>query len=208
MVRTPPSHLVVLGHPSAKSFNAALAAAYVEEARSLHHQAEFRDLYALGFDPLLKESERMADGASAATNDIETEVGLLRQCDVLTFVYPLWFGMPPAIIKGYIDRVLGAGFRIDDLAKSGQGLLRGKRLAVISTSGSRRTWLEEHGMWVSLRQSFDEYLKTVFGFVACDHYHADSIGDDLTSAEAKRVLFEVGEFARSVCACAALAESA
>lgn len=208
MVRTLPSHLVVLGHPSPDSFNAALANRYVEEARSLHHQAELRDLYALGFDPLLKESERMADGAASASNDIEVEVGLLKQCDVLTFVYPLWFGMPPAIIKGYIDRVLGTGFRVDDLTKSGERHLRGKRLAVISTSGSRRTWLEEHGMWVSLRQSFDEYLKTVFGFVACDHYHADSIGDDLTDAGANRVLFEIGEFARSVCACAALPETA
>jgi NAD(P)H dehydrogenase (quinone) len=208
MVRTLPSHLVVLGHPSPDSFNAALAARYVEEARSHHPKVELRDLYALGFDPLLKETERMADGAVSASSDVEVEVGLLKQCDVLTFVFPLWFGMPPAIIKGYIDRVLGTGFRVDDLTKSGERLLRGKRLAVISTSGSRRTWLEEHGMWVSLRQSFDEYLKTVFGFAHCDHYHADSIGDDLSEAEAKRVLFEVGEFARSVCACAALPETA
>lgn len=204
MVRTLPSHLVVLGHPSPGSFNAALAAAYVEKARSLHHSAELRDLYALSFDPLLKESERMADGAASASSDIEAEIRLLKQCDVLTFVYPLWFGMPPAIIKGYIDRVLGMGFRVDDLKKSGESVLRGKRLAVITTSGSKRTWLEEHGMWVSLRQSFDEYLKTVFGFTACDHYHAGSIGDDLSPTEAKQVLFEVGEFARSVCACAAL----
>jgi NAD(P)H dehydrogenase (quinone) len=208
MVRTLPSHLVVLGHPSPDSFNAALASAYIEQARSLHHQAELRDLYALGFDPLLKEAERMADGAAALSSDIEAEVRLLKQCDVLTFVYPLWFGMPPAIIKGYIDRVLGTGFRVDDLTQPGEKVLRGKRLAVISTSGSRRTWLEEHGMWVSLRQSFDEYLKTVFGFACCNHYHADSIGDDLTEAGAKRVLFEVGEFARSVCAGAALPETA
>jgi NAD(P)H dehydrogenase (quinone) len=208
MARTLPSHLVVLGHPSPESFNAALANAYIEKARNLHHQAELRDLYALGFDPLLKEAERTADGAAPGSSDIEVEVGLLKQCDVLTFVYPLWFGMPPAMIKGYIDRVLGAGFRVDDLRKSGQSVLRGKRLAVISTSGARRTWLEEHGMWVSLRQSFDEYLKTVFGFAACDHYHADSIGEDLTAAGAKRVLFEVDEFARSVCACAALPETA
>lgn len=208
MVRTLPSHLVVLGHPGAESFSAALAAAYVNEARSLHHQAELRDLYALGFDPLLKESERLADGADVASSDVAAEVDLLRNCDVLTFVYPLWFGMPPAIIKGYIDRVLGAGFRIDDLMKPAEGVLRGKRLAVITSSGSRIAWLEEHGMWVSLRQSFDEYLKTIFGFAACDHYHADSIGEGLTDAGAKRVLFEVGQFARSVCACAALPQSA
>ncbi len=204
MDRNPPFHLVVLGHPSPNSFSAALARRYVETAQSLHHEAVLRDLYAIGFDPLLKESERKANGATVASDDVQAEVELLRQCDMLAFVYPLWFGMPPAIIKGYIDRVLGAGFRVDDLKRSGDGVLRGKQLAVITSSGSRLTWLEEHGMWVSLRQSFDEYLKTVFGFARCDHYHADSISDKLTAADAERVLFEVREFARSVCASVAM----
>jgi len=203
MTRTPPSHLVVLGHPSPGSFNAAIAARYVETIRGIHQDAVLRDLYALEFDPLLKDAERTSNGTASESGDVQAELELLRQCDVLTFVYPLWFGMPPAIIKGYIDRVLGAGFRVDDLDQSASGVLRGKRLAVITTSGSRLTWLEEHGMWVSLRQSFDEYLKTVFGFSRCDHYHADSIVDDLGASDAERILFEVGEFARGVCASAA-----
>jgi NAD(P)H dehydrogenase (quinone) len=203
MTRTPPSHLVVLGHPSPDSFNAAIAARYVETVRGIHQDAALRNLYALGFDPLLKEVERTSNGTAGESGDIRAELELLRRCDVLTFVYPLWFGMPPAVIKGYIDRVLGAGFRVDDLDRSATGVLRGKRLAVITTSGSRLTWLEEHGMWISLRQSFDEYLKTVFGFSRCNHYHADSIVDDLGAADAERILFEVGEFARGVCASAA-----
>lgn len=203
MARKPPSHLVVLGHPSPDSFNSAIAAHYIETVASVYQDAMLRDLYATGFDPLLKEEERAADGVEGAAGDVRQELGFLERCDVLTFIYPLWFGMPPAIIKGYIDRVLGAGFRVDDLGQAPAGLLRGKKLAVITTSGSRQKWLEEHGMWVSLRQSFDEYLKTVFGFTRCDHYHADSIGDDLGPADARRILFEVGEFARGVCANAA-----
>jgi NAD(P)H dehydrogenase (quinone) len=203
MGRKVPSHLVVLGHPGSNSFNAAVAGRYVEAVRATHQDAVLRDLYAIEFDPLLKENERTSNGADGASSDVRTELNLLQQCDVLTFVYPLWFGMPPAIITGYIDRVLGAGFRVDDLNRSPEGMLRGKRLAVITTSGSKLTWLEEHGMWVSLRQSFDEYLKTVFGFARCDHYHADSIVDDLTSADAERILFEVEEFARKVSASAA-----
>lgn len=203
MVRKAPSHLVVLGHPSPASFNAAIANRYVETVQGVHQEAVLRDLYALGFDPLLKEAERASDGVDPAAADIQAELDLLQQCDTLAFVYPLWFGMPPAIIKGYVDRVLGAGFRVDDLKRSPQGLLRGKGLAVITTSGSRRTWMEEHGMWISLRQSFDEYLKTLFGFARCDHYHADSIGDDLGARDGEQILFEVGEFVRRVCAATA-----
>lgn len=203
MGRTMPLHLVVLGHPGSSSFNAAIAGRYVDAVRATHQDAVLRDLYALGFDPLLKETERTANGVAGASSDIQAELNVLEQCDILTFVYPLWFGMPPAIITGYIDRVLGAGFRVDDLNRSPEGMLRGKRLAVITTSGSKLTWLEEHGIWVSLRQSFDEYLKTVFGFARCDHYHADSVVNDLSSADAERILFEVGEFARRVSASAA-----
>jgi NAD(P)H dehydrogenase (quinone) len=195
--------LIVLGHPSGDSFNAAIAGRFADTVRESHHDAVVRDLYAIGFDPLLKESERLADGTGSASADVQAELDLLQQCDVLVFVYPLWFGMPPAMIKGYIDRVLGAGFRVDSLKQGSQGLLRGKRLAVLTTSGSKLTWLEEHGMWVSLRQSFDEYLRTVFGFARCDHYHADSIADHLGAADAERILFEVGEFARRVGAQAA-----
>jgi NAD(P)H dehydrogenase (quinone) len=208
MGRKLPSHLVVLGHPGPNSFNAAIADRYFDTVRTAHHDAVLRDLYAIGFDPLLKEAERAANGAEGASSEIKAELDMLRQCDILTFVYPLWFGMPPAIIKGYIDRVLGAGFRIDDLTRSEHGLLRGKRLAVITTSGSGLPWLEEHGMWVSLRQSFDEYLKTVFGFAHCDHYHADSIADNLSSGDAERILYEVGEFARKVCSSAAALQQA
>lgn len=203
MGRTMPLHLVVLGHPGSNSFNAAIAGRYVDAVRATHQDAVLRDLYALGFDPLLTETERTANGVAGASSDIQAELNVLEQCDILTFVYPLWFGMPPAIITGYIDRVLGAGFRVDDLNRSPEGMLRGKRLAVITTSGSKLTWLEEHGIWVSLRQSFDEYLKTVFGFARCDHYHADSVVNDLSSADAERILFEVGEFARRVSASAA-----
>ncbi|HXG82351.1 MAG TPA: NAD(P)H-dependent oxidoreductase, partial [Sphingomicrobium sp.] len=74
MTRKLPSHLVVLGHPSPHSFNAALAHCYVETAQSVHHTAVLRDLYALGFDPLLKESERMPDGTKGASSDIEAEI--------------------------------------------------------------------------------------------------------------------------------------
>ena len=78
--------------------------------------------------------------------------------------------------------------------------MRGKRLVVLTTSASTLPWLEERGMWIALRQSFDVYLKTIFGFSHSDHYHADSIVDDLTPNYAERILFEVGEFARKICA--------
>lgn len=197
------SHLVVLGHPSAESFNAALAHAYVETVRSKHQDAQLRDLYGLNFDPLLKESERTANDLAGVGEDARHELELAKQSDVIVFVYPLWFGAPPAIVKGYLDRVFGAASRQSEFYIPDKRPFTGKRLAVISTSGSSLPWLEGQGIWVSLRQSFDQYLKSVLGFSHCDHYHAEGIVDELGPAHADRIFFEVAEFATKICAAAA-----
>ncbi|MCY7279408.1 MAG: NAD(P)H-dependent oxidoreductase [Sphingomonas bacterium] len=194
------SHLIVLGHPGPKSFNAAIAHQYEETVQANYQNVILRDLYALGFDPLLKEPERTASTTDAVAADVRVELDLIDQCDVLTFVFPLWFGMPPAIIKGYVDRVLGAGFKAGNLGRAEDGVFQGKRLAVLTTSASTLPWLEAQGMWISLRQSFDHYMGTVFGFTASGHYHAGSIVDDLSPTSAKQILYEVNEFTRDICA--------
>lgn len=196
-------HLVILGHPSNKSFNAAIARRYIETVEANYHVAVLRDLYALRFDPCLKEEERLASGDRPLPADVSVELDLIERCDVITFVYPLWFGVPPAIIKGYLDRVFGAAFRVSDLKSDQRTLFAGKRLAVLSTSAATMPWLDSQGMWMSLRQSFETYLKTVFNFSECSHYHAASIVDDLSHAETDRILFEVTEFTRNLCANAA-----
>lgn len=194
------SHLIILGHPATESFNAAIAKRYAETVHSNHQDTVLRDLYALGFDPLLKESERFMREDQPFSPDVETELDLIRKCDIVTFIYPLWFGTPPAIIKGYVDRVFGAGFRLTDLATQKNDLFGGKQLAVVTTSASTLPWLESQGMWLLLRQSFELYLKAVFGFAKNYHFHADSIVDNLDQADADRILHEVDAFARTICA--------
>lgn len=198
------SHLIILGHPATESFTGAIAKRYVETVHTNHQKTVLRDLYALGFDPLLKESERFMVKDQPFSPDIEKELDLIRKCDVITFIYPLWFGTPPAIIKGYVDRVFGAAFRLTDLATQKNDLFIGKRLAVVTTSASTLPWLESQGMWISLKQSFEQYLKAIFGFVKHYHYHADSIVDDLDQADADRILYEIDAFARTICAEAAM----
>jgi NAD(P)H dehydrogenase (quinone) len=197
------SHLVILGHPSTESFNATLAEAYMATVRSKGQHAILRDLYAIDFDPLLKEAERTASGPTMVPDDARHELELATQSDVVVFVYPLWFGAPPAIIKGYLDRVFGAATRYVDFTNPKKSPFAGKRLAVISTSGSSLPWLEGQGIWISLRQSFDQYLKAVVGFSRCDHYHADGIVDGLGPSHAARVIYEVTDFANKICSTSA-----
>lgn len=197
----PIRHLVVLGHPAPASFNRAVAEAYCETVRACGQEAELRDLYALGFDPLLKDEERPGTGKFVPAADVQAELDCLTGCAIVTMVYPIWFGMPPAIIKGYVDRVLGAGFGARDI-KSGvpHSILHGMRLMLFSSSASTRPWLEEQGQWLGLRRTFETYLSAIFGMQAGEHVHNDAIVEGLNARFVEENLENVRQRTRAVCA--------
>lgn len=193
-------HLVVVGHPAADSFNHAVARAYADAVRACGQTAVVRDLYAMGFDPLLKADERPGTAGSRIAPDVEAELALVRPCSVVTLVYPIWFGMPPAIITGYVDRVLGAGLAAQSIRQGeDHDLLRGKQLVLLTTSGSTRPWLAERGQWHGLREAFDFYLESIFSFAGCEHEHFDSIVSPLLPRYAAECLGRAEERARSTC---------
>lgn len=175
-------HLVILGHPAARSFNRVVAETYCDTVRESGQEAELRDLYAIGFDPLLKDDERPGQPGFRLSPDVAAEIEPLRSADVVTLIYPIWFGMPPAIIKGYVDRVLGAGLAPQAMREGGPGsLLHGKHFRIITSSASSRAWLEEQGQWLSLRQAFDTYLSTIFSVRSHDHLHFDAIAEGMSA---------------------------
>jgi NAD(P)H dehydrogenase (quinone) len=198
---TQPTHLVVLGHPDPDSFCASVARAYCDEVVSCGHDAVLRDLYSIGFDPLLRADERPGEGPFSPAADVAAELDLLRQADMVTLVYPLWFGMPPAIIKGYIDRVLGAGFSAGAI-KTGapHPLLDGKQLMLFTSSASTRPWLEEKGQWTALRHAFETYLEAIFGLRDAGHTHFDTIVAGAGARFIEECLTVVRERARAVTA--------
>ena len=205
--RAPVRHLLILGHPDAVSFNHAIAARYAEVARSNYQEVELRDLYAIGFDPLLKDIERPHRRPGVSGPDVRREIDLIEQSTVISFVYPLWFGTPPAIIKGYIDRVFGAAFQLSDLGHQRDvGPFVGKTLSLFTSSAGTGPWLDEMGIMTSLQQSFVRYLESIFGFSNIHFFHAESVLDGMGTSLAEQHLFDAGEKARLICAEAAAAQ--
>ncbi|WP_242185950.1 NAD(P)H-dependent oxidoreductase [Sphingomonas sp. CARO-RG-8B-R24-01] len=199
-------HVVVLGHPAADSFNHAIADRYCSTVRACGQEADLRDLYALDFDPRLRADHRPGTLGNHLSNDVSRELGLLRQADVVVFVYPLWFGMPPAIIKGYVDRVLGAALTPEAIVKNiPDAVLEGRTFATFSTSATTRAWLEEQGQWMSLHQAFDRYLLSIFGMQDGGHTHFEAVVDDLNPQYAREMLQSVEETARRLCSTLAAA---
>jgi NAD(P)H dehydrogenase (quinone) len=193
----PQNFALIVAHPSEDSFTLAVARRFLEAVEG-HGQAGFiRDLYRTGFDPLLQESER--HGAVSA--DVEAELALLDEADVIVLVYPIWFGAPPAMLKGYVDRVFGAGRAVgqaQDGAASSR--LAGKQLVSLQLSGSMRAWLHEKGVMMSLRNLFERYLCEVFCLPESHSYHFDGITPDMDDKDAAFHFAKVDEAARAVLA--------
>jgi NAD(P)H dehydrogenase (quinone) len=188
-------HAVIACHPEEQSFTLSMARRYAEAVAAFGHETVPRDLYRMTFDPVLRATERT--GTPAA--DVEQEWAVLGKVDVYVLVYPIWFGTPPAMLKGYIDRVFGAGRdrgRDDD---GGVGeLLAGKRLVSLTSSGSPKAWLSEKGVLGSLRTVYDRYFADVFGFEETHRFHFDGVVEDLPEHEVSMHLRAVEQAAREV----------
>lgn len=195
----PIRHVVVLGHPDPGSFNHEVAERYCKAVRDIGHTAVVRDLYELDFDPRLRANRRPGH-ATGMSADVAHEIGLLRDADVLLFVYPIWFGMPPAIIKGYVDRVLGVALTPSDIRDhQPDSVLAGKWFGTFSSSATTRIWLDEHGQMESIRQAFDRYLMGIFGLRDAGHTHFGAVVEGMDARFVRESLYEVEEQARKIC---------
>lgn len=196
----PVKHAVILAHPDPDSFNASIAEAYCWAVRDHGHVPVLRDLYALHFDPILRQDERPNREPFQPATDVEAELTAIDGASVFTLVYPIWFGTPPAMLKGYVERVLGAGVTPHEVRdRHWHPLLSGKRLLSFSTSAMSTPWLAGQDQSLALRTVFDDYLAHAFSMARPDHFHFGSISANLPPADVDRHLAKVGEEARHVC---------
>lgn len=130
---------VILGHPYENSFNAAIAKAAAEALEEYGHTAIFHDLYQEGFIPVIPQDELVSDQTKDSLVTLHQQE--IRETDGIIIIHPNWWGQPPAILKGWVDRVLrenvaytfpegdhGSGLPI--------GLLKAKAALVFNTSNT------------------------------------------------------------------------
>lgn len=190
-------HAVILCHPDPTSFNRAVADTYSDVVREMGHEVIVRDLYAMNFDPVLKAYERPTIEGFQISDDVREEIGLLTGCDVFVLVYPIWFGTPPALLKGYVERVLGSGINPKDVqARARKSFLADKRLVSFTTSATSESWLNEQGQWQSLRYLFGHYLTHAFAMKPDEHLHFGSVTTGMPKLWGDRHLYEVEQQAR------------
>ena len=130
---------VILAHPRPGSFNHAIAETVVATLHEQGHGVRFHDLYAEAFDPILPSEE--IDRDAVLPPSIGQHCSEIVAADGIVFVHPNWWGQPPAILKGWVDRVLrpGMAYRFAE-TDSGEGiplgLLPARAALVFNTSNT------------------------------------------------------------------------
>lgn len=192
-------HIVIRCHPEQKSFNAAMATAYCTAVKQHGHEAFVRDLYAMGFDPVLKGVERPGM-AFRQMPDVLNELEIIRGGDVFVLIYPIWFGGPPAMLKGYIERVLGTGaMPLQFKQEAASGVLAHKRLLSFTSSATDEHWLATQGQLESLVSGFDRYIEHGFAMQPSQHFHFGSITPGMAPETIDQHLHEVKYRAQLMC---------
>jgi NAD(P)H dehydrogenase (quinone) len=176
---------VILAHPDERSFNHAIAREAVVQLEKNGHKVFFHDLYKEGFDPLLTWEEIPKEAVLSAQIKLHCEE--IAEADGIIIVHPNWWGQPPAILKGWVDRVIRPGIAYEfQEGDSGEGvpngLLKADTAIVFNTSN---TDAEREKL------AFGDPLQTIwknciFGLCGITHFFRWMFGIIVTSTELQR----------------------
>jgi NAD(P)H dehydrogenase (quinone) len=154
--------LIVLAHPEQTSFNAQMArlAARVL-AEGDDRAADLCDLYRLGFDPLERAEhfadrqdpdrfdpqaeQRHASERDTLPGDVKAHLEAVERADLLILQYPMWWYTPPAMLKGWLDRVFVYGRAYTSRRRYDSGAFRGKRAMLALTTGGPEATFRRDG---------------------------------------------------------------
>jgi len=176
---------IILAHPDPGSFNYAIAHMASDTLAARGHDVILHDLYKEKFDPLLPVNECARDAKLPPL--IKKHCEEIASADGIIIVHPNWWGQPPAILKGWVDRVIRPGVAYEFLeGDSGEGVPRGllkAKQAVVYNTSNTKTRRE--------REVFGDPLQTIwknciFGLCGVQKFHRRMFNVVATSSDEQR----------------------
>ncbi len=154
-------HLIISAHPSEKSFSNYLANILYAKSKEYGWNSLWTNLYKADFNPVLSPSDLQLLKDGETPLDIYSEQQKIVKADIISIIYPLWWATFPALLKGYIDRVLTNGFAYTYGESGATGLLTDKKVIIHTTMGNTVEEYEQKGLIDAFKRSQGE---EVFGF--------------------------------------------
>lgn len=161
--------LIVYAHHEPASFNAAILRQKVATLTAAGHDVVVSDLHAMGFNPVASaddftvrrfpdalqydREQKYAHAHDGFAPDIQAEIDKVLWCDMLILQFPLWWWSVPAILKGWIDRVLVNGVAYGKGMRMDAGGLRGRKAMLSLTTGCYPDMVAEDGLLGGLEVS-------------------------------------------------------
>lgn len=142
--------LIIYAHPSEDSFTQIVKEEFIHGLEENNHDYEISDLYKMDFKTDMSESEYLRESNYQddipLSNDVILEQKKINRCDVLVFIYPVFWTEAPAKLVGWFDRVWTYGF-----AYGNRTMKKIKKVIVICVAGRTLENLQEHGHFQSMK---------------------------------------------------------
>jgi putative NADPH-quinone reductase len=178
--------LVIVAHPDKSSFNHAIASTCAKTLIYNGHEVIFHDLYEEHFNPMLPSDEIPRD--AALPPEIRQHCNELTLADGIIIVHPNWWGQPPAILKGWVDRVIRPGIAYEFLeGDTGEGVPRGllrAGCALIFNTSNTETIREKTVFGDPLEAIWRD---CIFGLCGVPEIHRRMFNIIVTSTETERI---------------------
>jgi NAD(P)H dehydrogenase (quinone) len=176
--------LIVHAHPEPQSFTTSMMKTAVADFTAAGHSVEVSDLYAMNWNPVASADDfgsrkspdylvyaleqRFSYEAGTIAADIAAEVEKVKRADLVMFSFPLYWFSVPAILKGWIDRVLLSGVCYGGLRFYDNGGLKGKKAVLSFTLGGREHMFGEGAIHGELDIMLRPVLRGTFAYVGFD----------------------------------------
>lgn len=158
-------YLIVYAHPDPLSFNHAIREHVEAALKKQEKQYSVRDLYLMKWNPVMGGADFQTAGGKDIPEEVKVEQQYIKEADVIIFIHPIWwFGMP-AVLKGYVDRVFSAGFAYEYTSDGIKGMLTGKKVMIVNTTGGPQESYEKFGFKDALNKVFKD---GTYGFCAME----------------------------------------
>ncbi|MBO9550467.1 NAD(P)H-dependent oxidoreductase [Pseudomonas sp.] len=196
--------LIVHAHPEPQSFTAALRNQAAQTFRAQGHEVQVSDLYAMGWNPVASADDfshrenpeylvyaleqRLGVKSGSIAPDIQRELDKLLWADLLVLNFPIFWFSAPAMLKGWIDRVLVSGVCYGGKRFYDQGGLAGKRALVTVTLGGREHMFGEGAIHGPLEDMLRPILRGTLAYVGFEvlepfvAWHVPYINDEARQA--------------------------
>lgn len=173
--------LVILGHPSSNSFCGALAERYAQSALRAGHEVRQLFLGKMDFDPVLREGYQQVQPLEADLRRAQTDI---LWAEHLTLVYPIWWGGVPALLKGFLDRVLlpGFAFKYREGKAFPDKLLHGRSAHLLVTMDTPPWYYR----WIYRMPGLHQMRKTTLAFCGIQPQRTLTFGPVLGSSAGQR----------------------